>query len=91
MTYEEAKETIRVAIAEVEWNYPLEYAVAFRMAEEALDKQIPRKPVGTYTDYRCGVCGTRVRSGKGSSSITKDTVCRKCFTVIDWSDDNGKP
>ncbi len=91
MTYEEAKGIIRVAAVEsVEWNYPREYAIAFRMAEEAMDKQIPRKPVGSYTDYRCGVCGTRVRSGKGWSSHTKDTVCRKCFTVIDWSDDNGE-
>lgn len=90
MTYEEAKNIIRVAIAEVEWNYPLEYAMAFQMAEEAIDKQIPRKPVGEGTYCRCGVCGTRVRSGNGWSSHTKDTVCRKCFTVIDWSDDNGE-
>lgn len=90
MTYKEAKDILRVAAAEVEWNCPLDYTVAFRMAEEAIDKQIPRKPVGKYTDYRCGVCGTRVRSGKGSSSFTKDTVCRKCFTVIDWGEDNGE-
>lgn len=56
------------------------------MAIEALEKQIPKRPKGRHTDYRCSVCGTRVRSGKGSSSRVKDTVCRKCFTVIDWSD-----
>lgn len=39
MTYKEAKDIIRVAIAEVEWNYPLEYAMAFEKAIEALDKQ----------------------------------------------------
>ena len=29
MTYEEAIKTIEVAIADVEWNYPLEYVIAF--------------------------------------------------------------
>jgi hypothetical protein len=36
MTTEEAIETIKTAIAEVEWNYPMDYAVAFEMAIEAL-------------------------------------------------------
>lgn len=98
MTYEEAKrilhpDTTREALAVIEFKGKEKSREAVDeaclMACEALDKQIPRKPVGTYTDYRCGVCGTRVRSGKGSSSFTKDTVCRKCFTVIDWSDGNG--
>ena len=39
MTYEEAIETIKIAIAEVEWNYPMEYSVAFEKAIEALEKQ----------------------------------------------------
>lgn len=38
MTYEEAIKTIKIAIAEVEWNYPMEYAVAFEMAIKALEK-----------------------------------------------------
>ena len=37
MTPEEAIKTIRVAIAEVEWNYPMDYSVAFETAIEALD------------------------------------------------------
>lgn len=36
MTREEAIQTIEVAIAEVEWNYPMDYAVAFERAIEAL-------------------------------------------------------
>ncbi len=55
------------------------------VACEAMQRLIPKKPVGRHTDYRCSVCGTRVRSGQGSSSRIKDTVCRKCFTVLDWS------
>lgn len=42
MTPEEAIKTIRVAIAEVEWDYPLDYAIAFETAIEALEKQIAK-------------------------------------------------
>ena len=37
MTPEEAIKTIQVAIAEVEWNYPMDYSVAFETAIEALE------------------------------------------------------
>lgn len=37
MTPEEAIKTIQVAIAEVEWNYPLDYAIAFETAIKALE------------------------------------------------------
>ena len=36
MTPEKAIKTIQVAIAEVEWNYPLDYAIAFETAIKAL-------------------------------------------------------
>lgn len=39
MINKEAIETIKIAIAEVEWNYPMNYAAAFDMAIEALEKQ----------------------------------------------------
>lgn len=54
------------------------------LCEQIMKRAIPVKPTGQYTNRRCGVCGARVRSGAGSSSFTRDTVCRKCFTVIDW-------
>ena len=38
MTNKESIETIKTAIAEVEWNYPMDYAVAFEEAIEALEK-----------------------------------------------------
>lgn len=38
MTIPEAKEVIKTAIAEIEWEYPMNYAVAFDMAIDALDK-----------------------------------------------------
>jgi len=36
MTNEEAIKIIELAIAEVEWNYPVDYAAAFNKAIEAL-------------------------------------------------------
>ena len=38
MKPEEAIETIKIAIAEVEWNYPIDYTVAFEEAIKALEK-----------------------------------------------------
>lgn len=39
MTNQEAIETIKIAIAEVEWNYPMDYSIAFGMAITALEKE----------------------------------------------------
>lgn len=59
---------------------------AFNIAIAALEKQIPQKPIGRYTDYKCPVCSRRVRSGKGSSSRQRDNVCQRCFQVLDWTE-----
>lgn len=45
MKPEEAIETIKIALAEVEWEYPMDYAAAFETAIEALEKQVPKKPI----------------------------------------------
>lgn len=39
MTDKEAIEIIKVARAEVEWEYPMEYAAAFDRAIEALERE----------------------------------------------------
>ncbi len=48
MTNEEAKEILEIAKAEVEWDCPIDYAVAFEMAIDALRAQakynIPQSP-----------------------------------------------
>lgn len=45
MTTQEVIDTLKIAIAEVEWSYPLDYAVAMEMAIKALEKEIPIKPI----------------------------------------------
>lgn len=39
MNYEEARETIKIAKAEVEWDYPLDYQIAFDVAIDCIEKQ----------------------------------------------------
>ena len=84
MTAEEAIKTIEVAIAEVEWEYPLDYSVAFETAIEALDKQIPRKPLNPCGRYfgkakggNCPCCGAQTNS-------STYTYCRKCGQKLLW-------
>lgn len=61
---------------------------ALNMAIEALQKRIPMKMPGTYTNYKCAVCGRRIRSGKGSSSYkSRDYYCQKCGQMIDWGEE----
>ena len=45
MTAEETISILKIAIAEVEWNYPMDYTVAIETAIQALEKQIPKKPI----------------------------------------------
>lgn len=78
MTPQEAIEIIDIAIAEVEWNYPMNYAVAFERAREALEKQIPKKPKerqGTTYSF-CPCCN--------SNNIYE--YCGDCGQKNDWSD-----
>ena len=58
MTPQEAIDTIKIAIAEVEWDYPMDYAVAFEEAIKALEKQIPRAEFCDMGQgWSCPTCG----------------------------------
>lgn len=77
MTPEEALEIINIAIAEVEWNYPIEYAAAFELVKNALENKIPKFvkcPKGwqgiRYTRYYCPACGELTRKN--------ERVCHTC-------------
>ena len=85
MKAEEAIKTIRVAIAEVEWEYPLEYsiALAFETAIEALEKQIPKK----VTKSACPSCN-RIFLFRHSEK-RKGDYCDNCGQALDWSDNNA--
>lgn len=82
MTNQQAIATIKVAISEVEWDYPMEYAVAFEKAIEALEKQIPKKVIRedvevAELDY-CPNC-------KVSFFKSGTAYCGACGQALDWS------
>lgn len=81
MTPQEAIETIKVAIAEVEWEYPMDYAVAFEEAINALEKQIPKKPIDNIERewFECPICGRVIVTYYAG----KRHHC-KCGQRIDW-------
>lgn len=83
MTAEEAIKTIQVAIAEVEWNYPLDYSIAFKTAIEALEKQIPKK----VTKSACPSCNRIFLFRHGEKR--KGDYCDNCGQALDWSENNG--
>lgn len=94
MTNEDAIKTINIAIAEVEWNYPMDYTVAFEMAIDALEKQVQKKPIKTKiatlnkspeavsweSIHCCPICK--------SNLVSQYKYCPKCGVEIDWGDKN---
>ena len=100
MTPQEAIETIKIAIAEVEWNYDMNYAVAFEMAIEALKKLKPKKPKikrlisihakdGTFKTYLCPVCDEIVHKNRNEwvhPFFAAERYCCKCGQVLEWSE-----
>lgn len=86
MTLEEAIKTIQVALAEIEWNYPMNYTEAFETAIEALEMQIPKKPIPAEEQniwyvmkYTCPSCGKHF-TGTGIAKY-----CYHCGQALDWS------
>ena len=99
MTLEEAIGIVKCAIGEVEWNYPLDYAEAFEVAIEALEKQIPKKPVEVRNEIVCPTCKTLVGSSpccRNDLGVSDDDIfiyelsmpkyCSNCGCVLDWSE-----
>lgn len=86
MTAKEAIQTIEAAKAEVEWNYPLDYAVAFEMAIKALEKQIPKKPVTEKDKVIFGIVCGRCPECDSAVYSTTNLYCHKCGQALDWSD-----
>lgn len=85
MTYEEAKEIFETLEVQVPLGCSRDFQVVRELAIEALEKQIPKKPV----DYEeCGV--ERYKTGRcsccGEFVIQHYKHCPKCGQIIDWSE-----
>ena len=86
MTAKEAIKTIEATKAEVEWNYPLDYAAAFEVAIEALEKQIPKKPVTEKDKVIFGIVCGRCPECDSAVYSTTNLYCHNCGQALDWSD-----
>lgn len=88
MNFEEVDYEMALSVLnnlEISGNTPHNF-IGIAFAKEAVKKQIPKKPIGRHTSYKCPVCDRRVRSGKGSSSRGVDHFCQRCGQALDWSD-----
>lgn len=86
MTAKEAIKTIEAAKAEVEWNYPLDYAAAFEMAIEALEKRMPKKPVTEKDKVIFGIVCGRCPECDSAVYSTTNLYCHKCGQALDWEE-----
>ena len=90
MTNQEAIENIRIALAEVEWEYPMEYAVAFEMAIKALEKwsgtKGRRKMTSDFLNKKVIVRGDRsgVFFGTLVERDGREVKLEKCRRIWYW-------
>ena len=74
MTNKEAIETIKIALAEVEWEYPMDYAAAFETAIEALTEAELYKLALFAAIRNSTVMPAGVKLGKDMHEINKMSV-----------------
>ena len=74
MTNKEAIETIKIALAEVEWEYPMDYAAAFETAIEALTEAEQYKLALFAAIRNSPVMPAGVKLGKNMHEINKMSV-----------------
>ena len=91
MKPKEAIDTLKALSAAVEWDFPLDYAVAIDTAIEALEKQIPKEPyyvcnglgfggVGIW-DLHCPNCDHNL------DGDDEPDHCPNCGQGICWEDE----
>ena len=90
MTYEEAIKNINAlnAVCGKKDFYDAEFESALALAIEALEKQIPKKPLHMHKNYYCPICkedGWMLWDDAIPNDM--DKYCGKCGQAIDWSDD----
>jgi len=83
MSNEEAKAYFVMRLKD-KYKYAKGYTTqkeAFEKAIEALEKQIPKKPIHDSFYYHCPICNGVVYKGRGCAN-------NECRQAIDWSEDN---
>jgi hypothetical protein len=84
------KVTIRESVG-IEFSYDKEQINALYMAIEALEKQIPKKPIENERDWAvCKNCGGSISKDNIFEHIVdRDiTFCEHCGQAVDWQRSN---
>lgn len=79
MTNEEAIENLKYLISDDCTDTQHDFVKEIKIAIEALEKQIPKKPYWEYGVWHCKSCGLDV--------FRDDFFCPICGQEIDWEDD----
>ena len=87
MTYEEAIKNINAlnAVCGQKGLYDAEFESALALAIEALEKQIPKRPLHMHKNYYCPICkedGWMLWDDAIPNDM--DKYCGKCGQAIDW-------
>ena len=87
MTYEEAIKNINTlnAVCGQKGLYDDEFESALALAIEALEKQIPKRPLHMHKNYYCPICkedGWMLWDDAIPNDM--DKYCGKCGQAIDW-------
>ena len=62
----------------------------YRMEIDALEKQIPKKPIGRgirYMNNRCSSCHNDISVGQAYGIVPLYDYCPCCGQAIDWSEE----
>ena len=87
MTYEEAIKNINAlnAVCGQKDLYDAEFENALVLAIDALEKQVPKKPLHMHKNYYCPICkedGWMLWDDAIPNDM--DKYCGKCGQAIDW-------
>ena len=97
MTPQEALEAIKIEQIQIEGKAVrmANFFEGLHIANNALEKQIPKKPIKKtefssyeYVSYRCPICNQHFLSKVEGEFVagTKPKYCYNCGQALDWSD-----
>ena len=88
MTNEEVIENLKYLISDDCTDTQHDFVKEIKIAIEALEKQIPKKPLHMHKNYYCPICkedGWMLWDDAIPNDM--DKYCGICGQAIDWSDD----
>lgn len=85
MTNEEVIENLKYLISDDCTDTQHDFVEEIKIAIDALEKQIPKKPRETRCALMCASCGHKITE-KGCKKLNRN-YCKKCGQKIDWGNE----